>query len=478
MRLRQGKDVPPRFVRAAVSTGLLLLLIGSAAASDGDLDPSFGDNGVVQIEPADTQTLDLSSPVVQGDGKIIVCGTSVSIYQWKYAGFVARFNAAGSPDASFGQGGRIDLGNLFVNPGCAGTVLQHDGKIVLNTFSDVDGPGVPVEFDVQIARLNSDGSKDMDFGYAGVSHMDFMFGDYDGQAPMVIQPDGAIVIGLAASPNSLGIARVRADGSNDSSFGVDGRVTIEFPPAGNLISGVHGILIDAQGRIVVAGYVATGGAVGSNIADFAAARVLSDGTLDASFGDGGRVIVHFDGRSSFAEVALLQDDGGIVLAGAASYPDASNVGDPNYDVAVARLRADGSLDASFGDGGRKVIPLDFVENGFDFAYSGVIRPDGKIELVGQANAEDQFSKGFVMQLDEHGNPVDSFGLHGVRLPDIVTGQQIAERFSGIVRDGSSYLVAGLATSPAPEYANANFLMRLEAPAQLLRGHSMHARPPR
>ena len=72
------------------------------------------------------------------------------------------------------------------------------------------------------------------------------------------------------------------------------------------------------------------------------------------------------------------------------------------------------------------------------------------------------------------NPVDTFGSHGARILDIVPGQQTAQRFTGIAREGSKYVVAGVAASQYPGYANANFLVRLEG--QPLRGHSRHARP--
>jgi uncharacterized delta-60 repeat protein len=155
-----------------------------------------------------------------------------------------------------------------------------------------------------------------------------------------------------------------APGDLDPSFDGDGMRTF----GADLGDTATAVLLQPDGRIVLAGY---GGG------NFAVARLNPDGISDLSF-DGGFGAADF-GDVDFGNAAALQPDGKIVVAGHIEL---------NHDIAVARFNADGSLDASFDAGGtdgpgKKV----FGYGGFDVARAVLVQPDGKIVVAGPGNGD-------------------------------------------------------------------------------------------
>src|SRR5262249_11954148 len=120
--------------------------------------------------------------------------------------------------------------------------------------------------------------------------------------------------------------------------------------------------------------------------DFALARYNGDGTLDTSFGSAGRVTTDLGGRYESATALALQSDGKIVLAG-------GSMGDAFNDFALARYNSDGTLDSSFGTGGKVITKFENSPDGIApgevsaQAYSVAVQPDGKIVVAGEANIE-------------------------------------------------------------------------------------------
>ena len=96
------------------------------------------------------------------------------------------------------------------------------------------------------------------------------------------------------------------------------------------------------------------------------------GDLDVTFGTGGKVITDFGPRNDGADAVAIQADGKIVAAG-------YSPGDVGSDFALVRYNVDGSLDASFGVGGKVA-----TDNGFDQALALAIQADGKIVAAGDA----------------------------------------------------------------------------------------------
>src|SRR5215471_1271543 len=262
-------------------------------------------------------------------------------------------------DPAFGAAGKV---SLSLGPGAPGNggraealAIQPDGKIVVAGFAWQTGTSI----DFAVTRFNQDGSLDQSFGTGGRVATDF-FGMEDEAQAVAIQPDGKIVVaGRAAIAAATGgvldfdfaLARYNHDGTLDTGFGSGGKVTTHFGDGRNI---GQAVLLQPDGHIVVAG-----GAPGVNGGlDFALARYSSTGTLDPSFGAGGMVRTDFMGDNDVALALALQPDGKLIAAGEAA-GDKSIIGTPlGTDFALARYNANGSLDTTFGVGGK--VTTDFL----------------------------------------------------------------------------------------------------------------------
>lgn len=233
-----------------------------------------------------------------------------------------------------------------------------------------------------------EGYPDLAFGADGVRSTTYAGTDLVFPVDVAVQGDGGIltlstvVQDQATNETYAGITRFRADGTLDTSFSFDGKVLADFG-GDNAYNVVHAIAVQADGRILVCGGTVFGG--GGDHRDFAVLRLDASGSLDPTFGSGGKIHIAFDDHvnSNVAECAAiaLQRDGRIVLAGRAL----SSVG-LNYDFAAARIEADGSLDTSFGDGGKRYVAFDFAGSQLDDeARSVAIDRDGNILLGGVAD---------------------------------------------------------------------------------------------
>src|SRR5690349_7242475 len=172
------------------------------------------------------------------------------------------------------------------------------------------------------------GDLDPTFGRAGHVTTDF-FGKEDNAWAMAIQPDGRILAAGSVRQGSdwnFGVARYTTDGSLDPTFGTGGLVATDFAGGAD---GATAIALQPDGKIVIAGSSWQGASQ-----DFSLVRYESDGSLDASFGSGGKVIVGGFQGAVFSDVAV-QGDGAIVAVGSAiSHGTAPN-------VVVMRFLADG-----------------------------------------------------------------------------------------------------------------------------------------
>lgn len=188
----------------------------------------------------------------------------------------------------------------------------------------------------------------------------------DAALAVVIQPDGKVVLAgicLGLVDFNPCMLRYSASGALDSGFGIGGRV---ITPVGVGEGAANAIALQPDGKLVLAGYCRSV-AIG-----FCMLRYSSDGSLDAGFGSGGKVITSVGDSDAFAHSIALQPDGKLVLAG--NCREGSNT----YFCAL-RYNANGALDASFGTSG-KVITR--VNSGADFAQAVTTQPDGKIVVTG------------------------------------------------------------------------------------------------
>jgi uncharacterized delta-60 repeat protein len=140
------------------------------------------------------------------------------------------------------------------------------------------------------------------------------------------------------------LVRYQRDGGLDPGFGESGKVILRMGPKGNDVASA--LAVQADGRIVVAGRSEQDG----SRLDFAVARLLPDGRLDTSFGNGGRFTLDFAGDTDRAWALAIQTDGRIVVGGESSH-------DHDMFFTLIRLTTAGSLDPTFGQGGKVVQAL-------------------------------------------------------------------------------------------------------------------------
>ena len=195
---------------------------------------------------------------------------------------------------------------------------------------------------------------------------------YDSGYGIAVQSDGKIVVAGEALNGTTGdnydvtLVRLQPDGNVDPSFGGSGAVIATVGPGWDLAGSV---LIQPDGKIVVAGQSNLGGAT-----DFIALRFLSDGSLDTGFGNNGIVRTALAGSYNYGWYCALQPDGKILVTG----PTHNGT---NLDFGMVRLQPNGSLDQSFGNGGKVITAL---SNGDDYSWSCALQPDGKILLAGNS----------------------------------------------------------------------------------------------
>lgn len=293
----------------------------------------------------------------------------------------------------------------------------------------------------------SGGGLDPSFGDGGKVTMDF-FGTGQSVAAMVVQPDGKLIASSAVSslpdnlPNSsdstdFGLVRFNRDGSLDTSFGVGGKVTTDFFEFADYPGA--GMALQPDGKIILVGSalsVSVSTSESDDTGDFAIARYNRDGSLDASFGNGGRVTTDFQGFADSATSVAIEPGGKIVVAGsttsASSNSPAGNF--DNSDFALVRYNRNGSLDTSFGNGGKVIT--DF--SGFaDTVSAMALSANGRIVVAGETRtvgfnypsttSADSADFGIACY-DRNGNLDTSFGNGGKVITDF---SNFADRPTGV-----------------------------------------------
>jgi uncharacterized delta-60 repeat protein len=211
------------------------------------------------------------------------------------------------------------------------------------------------------------GDLDSSFGDGGRVTTSFGGGD-DFASDVVVQPDGRIVVAgstAVGGTQDFALARYLSDGSPDRSFSDDGRVTTEFP-TGEGLERASGVALQPDGKIV-----ASGGA-----GEFAVARYNVDGTLDTTFSGDGLQTVDVGTYESSASDVAVDALGRIILVGVGRNFDPVNF----MDSAVARLAPDGSPDMTFGYNG--VYTLDLSGEGLEHLGAVAPLPDGGFTVTG------------------------------------------------------------------------------------------------
>lgn len=330
-------------------------------------------------------------------------------------------------DPDFGVNGKVstDIGGEDTAYAMA---LQADGKVVAAGYTRGSS------YDFAAARYNEDGTLDASFGGGTVRTDISGEGSFDIGHAVAIQADGKIVV--AGSSNSGGdtdftVARYNGDGSVDTAFGRGGSVHTD-------VSGTDGydaataVAVQADGKIVAAGSSA-----GRDSTDFALVRYSPDGTLDTTFGAGGRTLTDLGGADR-AAAAAVAPNGAIVVAGD------SDTGD-STDFAVTRYRPDGGLDASFGDGGAVVSDLRGA-GGYDEGRAVTVRSDGAVVVTGSSNAAGTRDFALVRYRPD-GSADPTFGTDGTVLTDLSGVGGVDSAVAVTLTPRGQIVAAGIARLP-------------------------------
>ncbi len=306
-----------KLVVAGIGTGLVNGLTNDEFAlarynADGTLDPSFGSAGKVFITFNNGRSSFLRALAIQADGKLVVVGSTPGPRN-DYNFALARLLPDGSLDSTFGSGGTVvtDFSQAGNDNSAEAVAIQADGKLVVAGWNQLGGSGTDVV--PALARYNANGSLDSTFGAAGQVSNTSLIDDNGGPASVAIQADGKIV--LAKNVDTRGVdfamSRYNANGSPDTGFGVNGVVTTDLSNGNQ--DRLMTLLIQPDGKMILAGY-----SQGPSSASFALARYAPDGSLDTTFGSGGKIITDFGIVFANCTALALQSDGKIVAVGAAT----------------------------------------------------------------------------------------------------------------------------------------------------------------
>ncbi len=336
--------------------------------ADGTLDSSFGIGGVVQTYFLGYGGV-VSSVKIDSRGRIVAAGHILTSPQANPPSdfALARYTASGALDTSFGLQGKVIRDNSH-DDWLREIVIQKDGKIVAAGSSST----TQHRLDFAVFRLTANGFQDLTFADGNVVLTDFYDG-FDLGIAAVLQSDGRIVVGGRATGNNdqgdFALARYNTNGTLDATFGGHGRVTTRISSDSDT---VFDLLIRSTpfgGEQLIA--VGTRAEDHSNYSDFAMACYLSDGSLNASFGFAGFVITDLSGDWDEASCAVQQPDGKIIVAG-------SGLG--NFEL--ARYNSNGTLDTSFGQGGKVVTIFGHRINGLALtSQGGIIAAGGGYEIA-------------------------------------------------------------------------------------------------
>jgi uncharacterized delta-60 repeat protein len=436
--MRRRHAAYPSYLGAATAygsrLGLILALVvmlwgpatGVGYAAPGDLDPTFGNGGIVTTSISVRNVA--RALVIQPDGKLVAAGITDTGSTEAFA--LVRYLSDGGLDPSFGSSGIV---TTAISSGISGgvirahaLVLQLDGKLVAAGESGED---------YALVRYLPDGSLDLSFDNDGIVITSIGTGSRDIASALVLQPDGRLVAAgntdTSSTTDDFALVRYLPDGTLDSSFGSGGIVTTTIGDEGDWVSA---LVLQPDGKLVAAGYNFE---LSTNY--FTLARYLPDGSLDNSFGNDGIVINSIGPDSDLLFALVLQPDGKLVAAG-------SSLDFSTFDFALVRYNSDGSLDPTFGNGDGIVTTS--INIGPDQANALVLQPDGKLVAVG-SSSNGIGSDLALVRYRSDGRLDTSFGNGGI----ITTPVGFSSGASALVLQPDSKLVAAGLSYPE---SNPNF----------------------
>jgi uncharacterized delta-60 repeat protein len=304
-------------------------IVISRILPNGDLDPKFNQGAGFALGNSPGSKTDACAAVfLRPNGGIVFTGFATPQADQPHVMLTGRYRPDGFPDQNFGP----------PSPGGFGTTT-FDGTRSEGNF--VSGP-TPTDFFVvggygrgrpALLRFDKNGALDPKFNTQSAQELSAQ----GGIAWLAQQTTGNYLAAIESS--TLFVARFSADGVLDRSFGDDGTKSI---PAGGQASSASVVLATSDDAALVLGTQTAS----PDAADIVLARLTNAGQLDQAFATGGIGTVHFAGASKVS--SAIEQDGAIVVAGQTPI-------DTGPAFTVLRVSRDGTLDTTFGTGGREVL---------------------------------------------------------------------------------------------------------------------------
>ena len=346
---------------------------------NGELDPTFGENSsgmaFANLTGVDF-TGTITSLIVDHQGNILVGGNSgqLSTNDW----YIMRFTANGHPDPTWGGTGAVDTSIGAKGQETAYSLAeQPDGKIVAVGNASIFAAG-----GYDIARYNANGTLDQTFGTGGIVNQLFPGGVHANALDVAVMNNGDLLVGGASTNEQWTLARFTSNGTLDSTFGTAGTVVTTDANVSAAFGFNVSMALDSSGRILLAGPNFNVGRFTDDTTQAPspgnsspAFPVLNPGQADFTLGWAG-FVQSFPGSGGVdaSNSVAVQTDGKVVQVG--------NVTDANGKSAfgVVRYTIDGRLDPTFGTGGAADVPI--TSGSFIDCESVAIQADGKIVIVG------------------------------------------------------------------------------------------------
>lgn len=339
----------------------------------GTVDPTFGNEGCVEIKDP-TNNYSRVSAELTPDGKIIVMAFGAKVQLT-----LMRLLPDGSRDNTFGTEGH-NIPDLNISYGVWGRVeqciLDHDGKLILVGGSNPN-PSI-MKGAAFVARLNATGTLDTTFGQNGLLLLDV--GSFlDKFRSILVKPDGKILLGGVSYDfgSQLLLVQLLPDGSLDPDFATGG-IYLSKPDLDS--RSIYGLALQQDGKIVAFGSFRMEGNLDTKLEVW---RFHANGTPDSTFVvDRSRLLSSLPYESSMAYSGVIQPDQKIVFSGTSVCTDTPN--SLEGEVTLHRLNNDGSLDTTFGTDGAV-----FTDFGL-LVHRGriVLQADGKILVATAAYSLD------------------------------------------------------------------------------------------
>lgn len=318
-----------------------------------------------------------ASKIIEQDGRFLMVGGYDTFNgQANEQGlFLARFEADGTPDQSFGQGGstRIILfaQNNMANNSSPSVALSPNGKIVVvRTITDLF-PGNEPGTRVAVVRMDHNGALDLTFGNGGLVYTTIK-NRFDAHSVAVQRDERVVVAGSSKHLGNCGdesctmfatLVRYQFNGQLDPTFGSDGVVRTTWfvgqPAAISTESSFSSLFIQENGLIVAAGKTRTGKGELVSTYEMLIAEYLPTGELNPVFGSNGATRLTFDGPyQTFEASSLAIRENGRILAGGSANLYSGNAAQAwlvDQAFVFAQLKPSGELDGTFGSAGKVVV---------------------------------------------------------------------------------------------------------------------------